>query len=218
MDETLFGTHQNDGTPQGLGEIDNGSVNPVQQSVPGVQIPTQPVPQPQATQPAAQPQVSELPPALAQLGLEPAVIDALVEYAFGIPRQTVRSNFEYVQARQREEAISPLRNEWGDSFEQNFGLVQERFNQLPPHKQAIYDNVDGAKFIWQQIQAEQAQQAQAAQVPTFDRGRANGTPNAATGRYKYTMSQINAMSSADYAKVAADIQAAFGAGLVDTRN
>lgn len=132
----------------------------------------------------------------------------------GVDAYALRNYASYVAEQQRESALTPLRQEWGDGFEQNFGLVRERFSQLPPHQQAIYDNVDGARFLYQQILSEQGQQQQ--QVPTFDRGKVSaGTGSQTNGRYQYKQSEILAMSKADYSKNARAIAAAYSQGLVD---
>lgn len=132
----------------------------------------------------------------------------------GADVQTLRNYVGYLENQIRENALAPLRQEWGDMFEDNFKRVRERFNTLPPHQQSIYDNVDGARFLWQQLQNEQDQTAA---VPTFDRGKASAGPTTHK-KYKYTQSEIIALSPKEYKQHAADIQAAYVSGLVDLNN
>lgn len=134
----------------------------------------------------------------------------LTQY-IGVDAYALKNYVKHVESQVQDSALKPLRDEWGDGFTDNFAAVKERFKTLPPQQQAIYDNADGARFIWQQLQQEQAQ---ASVVPTFDRGKSGGT-SAPSGRFKYTQSGITAMNKAEYKSNIAAIQSAYSQGLVD---
>lgn len=138
----------------------------------------------------------------------------LTQY-IGVDASSLKQYVSHIQQQVLEQTLEPLRIDWGTDYEQNYNAVKERFKQLPAHQQAIYDNVDGARFLHEQLRRE-AQQQQAS-VPTFDRGKTGGGA-APTGRYTYTQSQIIAMSKTDYRANIAAIQAAYAQGKVDLEN
>jgi len=169
-------------------------------------------------------QVLETPqlPTVPDLGFDPndetfqAFNQQLTQY-IGVDAYALKNYVKHVESQVQEAQLQPLRSEWGEGFTDNFAAVKERFKQLPPNQQAIYDNVDGARFIWQQLQQEAQQQATAQTVPTFDRGKAAGGASP-SGRFKYTQSGITALGKVAYKADIANIQSAYAQGLVDLNN
>ena len=140
----------------------------------------------------------------------------LTQY-IGVDAYALKNYVKHVESQVQDTALKPLRDEWGDTFADNFAAVKERFKQLSPQQQGVYDNVDGARFIWQQLQNEQAQTRVEQSVPAFDRGKSGGG-SAPTGRFTYTQSGITAMNKAEYRANIAAIQTAYAKGLVDLNN
>ncbi|ASV43893.1 hypothetical protein [Cyanophage BHS3] len=159
---------------------------------------------------------------LEQYGITPEAAQAFIDYLLSY--EPIRSRFEFIDERRRYHALKPLRDEWGDDFESNFEKVRERFASLPPNLQGLYDNVDGARLLYQQIkkeqeaaaEAQQQQQQQASPPPTFDRGRTSNDISAGVASaYKYKQSDILRMPRDEYQRQAREIQAAYAEGLVD---
>jgi hypothetical protein len=146
---------------------------------------------------------------LEQYGITPEAAQAFISYL--LEQEPIKQRFAYIDERRQYHALKPLRDEWGENFDTIFAKVQERFRQLPPHLQAIYDNTDGARFLYQQLLEEEKKSGN--DVPKFDRGTGgSGLPN---GRYRYKQSEILAMKRDEYQKQARDIQQAYAQGLVD---
>lgn len=149
---------------------------------------------------------------LEQYGITPEAAQAFISYL--LEQEPIKQRFSYIDERRQYHALKPLRDEWGENFDTIFAKVQERFKQLPPHLQAIYDNTDGARFLYQQLLEEEKKSGNS--VPTFDRGTtSNGGSGLPNGRYRYKQSEILAMKKDEYQKQARDIQQAYAQGLVD---
>lgn len=120
----------------------------------------------------------------------------------------------FVNQQRLEQQQSQLQQVWGDAYEDNYAQVVERFAKLPPNVQADYDNVQGAQLIWALIQQEQGVTTSSIPTPpTFDR-KGSGQARA-TAKYRFTQSEIEGMSRADYAKQVEAINEAYQTGLVD---
>lgn len=123
---------------------------------------------------------------------------------------------QFVSQQQQQQAVSTLKQEWGNNFDSLMPEVTERFKALPPQMQQALDNVDGARLLAAQIMQERGVgQAQVPRVPVprFDRP---ATPQSSSRAQdmSFTTEQIQSMSESDYRKYQNAIMYAYQNGLV----
>lgn len=126
-------------------------------------------------------------------------------------QQLRQEAFEQQQRAVQEREMNKLREEWGidqGTFDQRMKQVVERFGAYPPEMQKRLDNLDGARLIWAKLEQEQAKQP----VPQFQ--KSSGRTSVGT-QPMFTKSEIDKMSSAEYAKNADKILKAYRLGLVN---
>lgn len=141
---------------------------------------------------------------------------------FGVDPQEAAQRFQELQQFRQQQLIqqqqAELQREWGDAYQERLEAVKEYFNnRLTPEQQQALDNADGARLIWARIQQEQM--ANQPQVPNYQ--QTTGQPpqqrvqQAATPQYKFTKSQIDKMSRAEYENNIKEIEDAIMNGLVN---
>lgn len=121
---------------------------------------------------------------------------------------------EAIQIQQKaaqEREMNTLREEWGidqGNFDERMKMIVQRFSAYPPEMQKRLDNIEGAKLIWAKLEQEQAKQP----VPKFQKS----TGKTSLGKQPmFTKSEIDSMSSSEYAKNADKILKAYRLGLVN---
>lgn len=116
-------------------------------------------------------------------------------------------NQYYIQQQQ-----AALQSEWGESFDDNFKQVQEKWNTLPEKQKAALNNVDGAKMLLALIEREQkGNTVQSNQTSTYV--RSNKTGSSGEGK-RLRMSEIIKLPQAEYVKRQREIELAFKEGRV----
>lgn len=140
--------------------------------------------------------------------------DTQLQQYFGINGDELKEGISFVRQFRQEQQLNSLRQEWGEGFESQFQAVRQRWEKLPQDMQMALDNIEGAKLIAAQIAMENQK---AGQSPMFDRSKGSSV-RAQQSQYKFTKSELEGLSNADYAKNAKIITDAYQRGLVDLLN
>lgn len=118
-----------------------------------------------------------------------------------------------VAQQQQQQELESLRTEWGvdqSELDNRMNMILERFAKYPPEMQQRLDNLEGAKLIWAKLQQESEMSQQ--QVPAFQKSSGK---TASGQQAMFTKSEIQSMSSSEYAKHADKILKAYQLGLVN---
>lgn len=142
-----------------------------------------------------------------------ADLDDYFQHRFGVSLQdALQSVNELNQFRQQatvEKQQAVLRSEWGMEYDNNMKVVMEKFKQLTPQEQAVYDNVDGARRLYAEHLYQNPQAKRGYNQPA--RLRSDVTTDKP---YDFKQSDILAMSPKDYHDRQEEITQAYVRGRV----
>lgn len=157
------------------------------------------------------------------------LFNAQLQQFLGVDAQTLHNYVAIVQQQQRDMALQPLKQEWGDEFDTRMDSVRQLWEKLPENERAIYDSVEGVRFLAARVQAQQPTAEQPAAVggsgvesattqpgvPSLDRKTVPSALTTGAPQYRYTRSQLTSMPKNEYVQQQADIAKAYSEGAVD---
>lgn len=127
---------------------------------------------------------------------------AAVSQVLGVDISTLKQAVTFIQGQQVQASLAPMREAWGDKFDENFNAVQEYFDTLSDDKKAFYDNAEGLQYLFDKHVApklaETTQPNASDNVPAIATGQTTGAA-LTSGNEGLTREKIQAMSKADYA-------------------
>jgi hypothetical protein len=144
---------------------------------------------------------------------ELAKVDELTRKYFGFGSQEIASVVTYFQEQQREKEIAKLKDAWGENFDEIYSAVEERLKTLPPEKQMVLNNVEGAMLLANVISQERS--LGITTVPRVEKGEPVPSKPQPT---KYKLSELIEMRKrepAKYAELRPLLDEAFSKGLVE---
>ena len=128
---------------------------------------------------------------------------AAVTQLLGVDMPTLKQAITFIQGEQVRSALQPIRDAWGEQFDENFTAVQAYFDTLSDEQKAFYDNPDGLQYLFDKFvapkMAENSQNTTEAtgEVPNIASGQTTGTTPAVV-EPTLTREKIQAMSPQEY--------------------
>jgi hypothetical protein len=131
--------------------------------------------------------------------------EAALTEVLGVDLNTLSQAIGFVQQQQTEYALRPVRDAWGDDFDENFAKTKEYFGTLEADKQAFYDNPDGLIYLFDtKVKPTLTTETASTDVPSIPTTSVSQTATSST-KQGLTREAIKAMTPAEYKENAAAI-------------
>jgi hypothetical protein len=134
--------------------------------------------------------------------------EAVLSDVLGVDVPTLHRAIEFVGQQQTEHALKPVREAWGESFDENFSKTKEYYASLSEDQQAFYDNPDGLMYLFDtKVKPTLGQvESPSGDVPSIATNAASQVATAPT-KQGLTREAIKAMTPAEYKDNSAAITA-----------
>jgi hypothetical protein len=134
-----------------------------------------------------------------------AFFEEAISEVFGVDITTVQTAIKFVGEQQTEQALRPVKEAWGDNFDEHFARTKEYFDTLPADRQAFFDNPDGLMYLFdtQVKPGLPASEKPSGDIPAIPSSATQ--PASATPQQGLTREAINAMSPTEYKAASAEI-------------
>lgn len=119
----------------------------------------------------------------------------------GVDIPTLKQAVTFIQTQQVQSALQPVREAWGDKFDENFAAAQEHFNTLSDEQKALYDNPDGLQYLFDKFVAPKmsAESEATDNVPGIATGSTTDATASPVATEGLTREKINSMTKQEYA-------------------